>query len=146
MGIENVTSQKWFTQAMSKTLKTTLDKLATKWWVTAGTIKNLYKTYSKQALVKQILENENIRKTLGRQLIWAWVGAGIGWYSSIEDFQQGNIAKWLGKIVVGWVLWSIWMKLANNPNVLMKVGNLLKKIGWQKTQLWVSILASKIKK
>lgn len=146
MWIENVVSQKWMTQALTKTLKGVLDNLATKWWEKAWVIQSLYQKYSKQALVKQILENENLRKTLGRQLVGAWVWGAIGWYYGVSDFQKWDIGKGLLKIAWWSLLWSQAMKIANNPNVLMKVWNILSKIWWKWVQQAWAVLSSKSEK
>lgn len=149
MGIQDPTSSKWFSQALEKWLKTVLDKKIQAWWWQAGKIQELYTEYSKWKLVQSILKDENLRKTLWRQLVWAWAWSilwGISWY---EDIKEWNLIAWGLKILWWAVAGKQAMKLSKDPNFLMKlwtaVDNIVNK--WlPQIQKWATYLASKIKK
>lgn len=149
MGIGDPTSAKWFTQALEKWMKKVLDTKAEQWGAGANVITELYRDYGKQKTVQAILKDENLRKTLWRQIVgssvWAWIG-GIAWY---EDIKQWDLIGG-GLKIVWWALaGNVATRLATNPTVLMKLGNVASK--WLadasniKKTIW-SYLSSKLKK
>jgi hypothetical protein len=143
MGIENAVSSKWFTQALSKTLKKSLDDLVAKWWGEAGIIRELYKRYSKEKLVEEILKNENIRKTLGRQIVWAawwWVIGATAW---VSDFQQWDVVTWWLKVLAWMIAGRAALQAANNPTVLQTLWWILRKWSNKRIQAAWWTLASK---
>lgn len=155
--LPNTLLSKWFQdlkgnskiqKVITTGLKDVLDKAVEQWWGQADKIKSLYSQYWKQKTVETILQDESIRKILGRQLVWwvwwAWVGA-IAWY---EDFKEWNLLWWLWKVLAFSVVWTQATKLAKNPSFLMKIGKAAEKLSkWTDVvRKWLVPLSSKIEK
>lgn len=149
MWIQDPTSSKWFSQALSKWLKKVLDDKVAAWGGWANKILDLYKEYWKKKTVEAILKDENLRKTLWRQLVWTSVWAWIGTVAWFQDIQEWDLIWWWLKIIWWAIAGKTAANLANNPSFLMKLwkaADAVVKKWIPNIQKWAAYLASKIKK
>ena len=123
---------KWnakITKVIENGLKTALDKhIENNWWW-AWVISKLYQQYGKEKTVQKILQNEEVRKILGRQLAWSTLWWGIGTLAWYEDFKQWNLIWWWAKVLWGILLGKKAAELSTNPNILMKAWQAADLIG-----------------
>ena len=155
----NTLVSKWFqdlkgnakiTKVISWWMKDILEAQSQKWGNKAWLIKKLYTDYGKQKTVQSILKDEEVRKIMGRQLIWWWVWATIWWMQWLEDFKQWNIIWWLTKVGTYAVAGTAAATLSKNPSFLMKLWNAIEwaaeRLAGNKARAWAAFLASKLKK
>lgn len=97
-------------------------------------VKPLYETYAKNRLIEQVMQDERVKRLVGRTLLGGTTGAISGAASSDDAIEA------LKRAIVGGIIGSAGFALTGNVKMATGVGNQLKKAA--KTE--VSIVAKNI--
>ena len=119
---------------MARAIKDAAKNVLEKSW--ASGIKEAYKKYGKEIILREITRDLWVQKVLWRSLLWA---ASVGWLAASSELSQGNYGKAIKEWLIWWIWWAILGNLATKPTALLQISKYLDK-AWVAIKRWAAAI------